>query len=193
MTDGRTFQKRAIRAEIRERRRSMTQLQRDEGSAALTQQLISVVQAHNASRVSGYIALTDEPDTSGFLNWARQSAVNVLLPISREDGLLDWVVSRNVKTEPGLFNIPEAQGERLGPESVSGVDLMLIPACAVDVTGNRLGWGRGYFDRALSAMDARPLVYAVVFDHEVLDSVPTDDHDQRVDGVVTPQRVVRFG
>lgn len=56
----------------------------------------------------------------------------------------------------------------------------------------RLGWGRGYFDRTLGSLTKRPPVYAVVYDHEVVDSVPKENHDQAVDGVVTPVRVIQL-
>ena len=70
--------------------------------------------------------------------------------------------------------------------------LILVPAAAVDRTGMRLGWGRGYFDKTLGSMDRRPPVFAIVYDSEVLDELPREAHDQGVDGVVTPSAIHRF-
>ena len=70
--------------------------------------------------------------------------------------------------------------------------VLLVPAAAVDRSGMRMGWGRGYFDKTLGSMDRRPPVFAVVFDDELLDALPSEPHDERVDGVVTPSGVVRF-
>ena len=78
----------------------------------------------------------------------------------------------------------------LGPIAVNDVDLLVIPAAAVDHTGMRLGWGRGFFDKTLGSMQRCPPVYAVVYDSEVLDEVPSDVHDQRVTGIVTPTRTI---
>lgn len=192
MSEANESQKRALRAEIRERRRTLTERQRRQWSSELTQQLIALVRETGAQFVSCYLSTTDEPGTTEFLGWAERSGIRVLLPISREDGLLDWVESNGSTTKPGLFNIPEPDGALLSPLAVNEVDLMLIPACAIDAHGNRLGWGRGYFDRTLGSMDARPPVFAVVFETELIDEVPTDHHDQRVDGVVTPERILRF-
>jgi 5-formyltetrahydrofolate cyclo-ligase len=55
-----------------------------------------------------------------------------------------------------------------------------------------MGWGQGYFDKTLGSMEKCPPVYAVIFDDELVDSVPSEVHDKRVDGVVTPSGVVRF-
>ena len=56
----------------------------------------------------------------------------------------------------------------------------------------RMGWGRGYFDRTLGSMEKCPPVYAVIFDSELVDSVPSEVHDKRVNGVVTPRAIVTF-
>lgn len=192
MLDPIDAQKRAIRAEFRERRRSMTALERERGSELLTAQLQSLIATIKPTSVSCYLPTQDEPDTRPFIRWAHDAGIRVLLPISRDDGLLDWVASDGSETEPGLFGIPEARGELLSPLAVNDVDLMLIPACAVDARGKRLGWGRGYFDKTLGSMGNRPPVFAVVHDFEIVDDVPRDLHDQPVDGVVTPERVVRF-
>ena len=83
-------------------------------------------------------------------------------------------------------------GELLGPIAVDEVDLLVIPAAAVDESGMRLGWGRGYYDKTIGSIEKCPPVYAVIFDAELLDEVPTDPHDQPVSGVVTPTRVITF-
>ncbi len=116
----------------------------------------------------------------------------MLLPVSREDGLLDWTTGDGETETEGLFGMPEAVGELLGPIAINDVDLILVPAAAVDATGMRMGWGRGYFDKTLGSMEKCPPVYAVVFDGELVSEVPRERHDQPVDGAVTPTRIVQF-
>lgn len=193
MLDETEAQKRAIRAEVRERRRSVTSLERETNRTALTENLKAVVGELRPTAISCYLPTLDEPDTTEFIAWAHESGIRVLLPISRDDGLLDWVASDGTETEPGLYGIPEARGELLSPLAVNGVELMLIPASGVDAHGVRLGWGRGYFDKTLGSMDHRPPVFAVIFDDELVDALPAELHDQPVDGVITPKRIQRFG
>ena len=69
---------------------------------------------------------------------------------------------------------------------------MFIPALAADARGNRLGRGKGYFDRQLENNPEGVEVYAVVFDVEILDSVPTESHDQTVQGLVSEKRIVKI-
>lgn len=181
-----------IRADLRERRNAIGETERERLTAGLTEQLIQLVTDRHAQSISCFLSTPSEPNVRPFVNWAEAAGVRVLFPITRDDGLLDWTVGEHSTEAPGLFGMPEPSGELLGPIAVGDVDLMIIPAAAVDERGMRLGWGRGYFDKTLGSMQQRPPVFAVVFDHELLPEVPSELHDQSVDGVVTPHGITEF-
>jgi len=141
--------------------------------------------------MSCFLSTPTEPGTREFIAGALARGIRILLPITRADGLLDWAVAEEEgATAEGMFGMPEPVGELLSPVAVNDVDLLVIPAAAVDRSGMRLGWGRGYFDKTIGSMEKCPPVYAVVFDTELVDEVPRDLHDQPVTGVVTPTRTV---
>jgi 5-formyltetrahydrofolate cyclo-ligase len=186
-------QKRALRAELRERRRNLTRDERAAATEGLTERLIALTEATGAKSVSCYLSAVDEPNTRPFVNWARDEGVRVLFPITRVDGLLDWTTATDDEEETvGVFGSPEPVGELLGPIAINDVDLILVPAASVDASGMRLGWGRGYYDKTLGSMERCPPVYGVIFDSELVDEVPRERHDQAIDGVVTPTRTVEF-
>ena len=191
-SDTAAHRKRALRAELRERRQNLTATERAAATAGLTRQLVDLTTDLSARSVACYLSTPTEPDTRPFLNWAHAQGLRVLLPISREDGLLDWTTGDGESETEGLFGMPEAVGELLGPIAINDVDLILVPAAAVDRTGMRMGWGRGYFDKTLGSMEKCPPVYAVLFDGELVDDLPRERHDQPVDGAVTPARIVQF-
>ncbi|WP_404438333.1 5-formyltetrahydrofolate cyclo-ligase [Microbacterium aerolatum] len=185
--------KRALRAELRERRQLLSEQQREVAASGITEQLDELVAAHDARSISCFLSTTTEPDTREFIIGAVRRGIRVLLPITRADGLLDWAVADDTDdVAEGLFGLPEPTGEVLGPIAVNDVDLMIIPAAAVDAEGTRLGWGRGYFDKTIGSMENCPPVYAVTYDSEVLDSLPRELHDQPVTGVVTPTRTLHL-
>jgi len=192
MPDEIAERKRALRAELRERRRIRTATERAEQEAALTSRLETLVAESGATSLSAYLSMPDEPDTRPFLAWARERGLRVLVPFSREDGLLDWAPFDGAEEELDALGLPVPTSELLGPIAINDVDLILVPAAAVGRDGMRMGWGRGYFDKTLGSMERCPPVYAVIFDDELLDEVPRERHDQPVDGVVTPERVLRF-
>jgi 5-formyltetrahydrofolate cyclo-ligase len=185
--------KRALRAEIRERRQNVTDAQREAASEGVRRQLDDLVQRVGARAVSCYLSSPTEPDTRAFIGAALERGVRVLLPVTRADGLLDWTVAQADGHEiESAYGVPEAVGEVLGPIAVNDVDLLIVPASAVDGEGLRMGWGRGFYDKTLGSMAHRPPVYAVIYDSELVDRVPRELHDQPVDGVVTPTRIVDF-
>ena len=114
----------------------------------------------------------------------------MLLPVSRIDGLLDWAPYDGGSEESDALGMPVPTSELLGPIAINEVDLIIVPAASVDRRGMRMGWGQGYFDKTLGSMESSPPVYAVIFDHELVDTVPSERHDQRVNGVVTPAGIV---
>lgn len=183
-------EKRALRAEIRERRRITPSQERDSATDAVTGHLKQL--ADGIQSIAAYLSTADEPNTRPFLRWACERGIRVLVPISREDGLLDWAPYDGKEEAEDLLGMPVPTTELLGPIAINAVDLILVPAACVDRSGMRMGWGRGYFDKTLGSMEKRPPVYAVIFDSEFLDTVPSEVHDQRVDGVVTPSGTTKL-
>lgn len=191
MSDAVASAKRALRAELRERRNTMSQSARDAAAAGVRTQLDALVDRLGVRSMSCFLSTTTEPGTREFVDAAVERGIRVLLPITRADGLLDWAVaSADVDIAEGLFGMPEPVADVLGPIAVNDVDLLVIPAAAVARDGMRLGWGRGYFDKTIGSMEGCPPVYAVVFDSEVLDEVPFDALDQPVSGIVTPTQTL---
>jgi 5-formyltetrahydrofolate cyclo-ligase len=192
MTGDVSHQKRALRAELRERRRIMTAPERSRATEQLSAHLVELATRLGVMSMAAYLPATEEPNIRPFLNWADDNKLRTLFPISRNDGLLDWTVSDGHTEMEGLFGMPEPVGELLSPSSINDVDLIIVPAATVDRSGMRMGWGRGYFDRTLGSMQKCPPVYAVIFDRELVDSVPSEVHDKRVNGVVTPSGIITF-
>jgi 5-formyltetrahydrofolate cyclo-ligase len=185
--------KRALRADLRERRQARSETARADAAAGVRAQLDALVDRLGARAVSCFLSTTTEPGTHEFVQAAVGRGIRVLLPISRSDGLLDWAVAtEGSDLTEGLFGISEPDGEVLGPIALDDVDLLIVPAAAVDGSGMRLGWGKGYFDKVIGSMEKCPPVYAVVFDSELVDEVPRDVHDQPVTGIVTPTRTLTF-
>lgn len=184
--------KRALRAELRERRQLLSESQRATAAAAIAERLDALIDSLDARAVSCYLSTTTEPGTREFVSRAVRRGIRVLLPVTRADGLLDWAVASDDDDDltEGLFGLPEPSGEILSPIAVDDVDLMIVPAAAVDRTGMRMGWGRGYFDKTIGSMERCPPVYAVIYDSEILDSLPREVHDQPVNGIVTPTQTL---
>ncbi|EFQ82569.1 5-formyltetrahydrofolate cyclo-ligase [Aeromicrobium marinum DSM 15272] len=158
---------------------------------ALAQHAAATAVLAGARRAAVYLSTASEPGTGPLIEGFLARGTEVLVPVVRDDGLLDWVLfdPAAVRTVGGL-GISEPEGERLGPDAVAGVDVVVLPALAVDHAGRRLGRGAGYYDRALAGL---PVVRcAVVHADELLPVVPSEPHDVPVDLVLTEAGVFRI-
>jgi 5-formyltetrahydrofolate cyclo-ligase len=142
-------------------------------------------------RVACHLSMGTEPGTGPLITGLLQRGIDVLVPITRrEDHALDWVVfDPAAPLRLSSIGVPEPDGPRLGPETLSDAGLVIVPAMAVDHAGNRLGRGAGYYDHALASVTAP--ICAVVHADELIQWVPREAHDVRVQMAVTESGLFR--
>lgn len=182
-----------VRARFKARRRKMAGLGSSTASRLSAAAAPLLESLPEKSSVACYLSAGTEPDTSALLAALDAAGHTVLVPVCEPERQLSWCPwTPATELAPGLFPaIPEPVGPRLGAEEVLDLDLLLIPALAVDASGTRMGKGGGYYDRFLAQFRAgggsAPAV-AVVHDHEFLPEggLPADPLDAPVDGVLTP-------
>lgn len=134
----------------------------------------------DARTVAAYLSTGTEPPTGPLLE--ALTGRRVLLPVLRPDADLDWAEWAGV-TQPGLRGTTEPPGARLGVDAIGECDVVIVPALAVDERGVRLGRGGGGYDRAL--LRTRGTVVALLHDGELVDRLPEEPHDVRVDAAAT--------
>jgi 5-formyltetrahydrofolate cyclo-ligase len=149
-------------------------------------------------RIAAFHPTPDEPDLVPLLHVLHHDhGARLVFPVDggRE---LEWAVwdgsPTSFRPSPGQGFGREPDGDHQGADALSRVDLVLAPALAVDRSGTRLGHGRGMYDRALQHLPTGVPVIAVVHPEEVLaaGSLPREDHDHPVDGVLTTQGLELF-
>jgi 5-formyltetrahydrofolate cyclo-ligase len=141
--------------------------------------------------VTAYVPLPCEPGGPELPDALAAACDRLLLPVLRPDLDLDWARYTGDLVRAGR-GLREPSGARLGPAAIAAADLVIVPALAVDRRGVRLGRGGGSYDRALSRVPAGTPIIAALYDGELVDSLPTDPHDVRVTGVVTPAGLTRL-
>lgn len=172
-----------LRRRLRRARTDRTERERTTVAAALAGHAAALA----GSTIAAFVGVRSEPPTMPLLEALHARGVRVLLPVLLADMDLDWAVFTGAADlAEGRLRMLEPTGPPLGPEAIATADLVLVPALAVDGSGMRLGQGGGSYDRALLRTSAA--VVAVVFGDEVLASLPAEDHDHSVDGVLTPDR-----
>ena len=188
--------KRMLRESILAVRARLTARDAEATATVLAERALELPELAEARTVAAYVSVGREPGTRPLLEALRTRGVRVLLPVLLPDNDLDWGVyegaDRLVRAGRGLL---EPDGPRAGPDAVTGVDAVLLPGLAVDGSGVRLGRGGGSYDRVLArlgAAGARPVLAVLLYDAELVGSVPAEPHDLPVAAAVTPSEIHRF-
>ena len=164
-------------------RKELDPLHKAQKDAAITR---AVVKRAQGLKVSAYFPLASEPGGAGFIDKLYDATAELWLPLSGKDGVLSWSSYQGPESlKTGALGIAEPTGNIYDSSVLASLDVLFIPALAIDHNGMRLGKGAGYYDRALASLNPRPQTIAIVYAEEVLDAVPHDDHDQAVDLVIT--------
>jgi 5-formyltetrahydrofolate cyclo-ligase len=185
--------KATLRARLLRERAGIPPADRLTRGDALRARVLAVPEITAARVVAAYVSVGAEPGTRGLLDAWHAAGVTVLLPVLLPDGDLDWAAYRGPESlSPAERGLLQPGGPLLGAAAVRDADAVVVPALAVDRAGWRLGRGGGSYDRALARVEPGRFTAALVYDHEVLPSVPVGPHDRPVTAAVTPERLLRL-
>ena len=166
---------------------------RNEGSRLIRDHVLEMPQVTSAGTIAAYYSVGTEPDTRGliFALWKRGSYV--VLPVLLPDGDLDWASYEGPGSlAPGPRGVLQPVEPVRGTGTVARADVVLVPALAVDMQGRRLGRGGGSYDRALARVGPQVPTIALLYDSELLPSVPAEEHDQAVRAVARPEQGITW-
>ena len=171
--------KRALRAQIKVLKKQHTKEQLQEQSERILAKLEQHPDFVKAERVMLYSALPDEVQTQAFLEkWHLKKTI--ILPTVVGDDIIPVEYGKDTAFAVGDFNILEPQNEPY----MGGFDLIVVPGVAFDRQGNRLGRGKGYYDRFLCKhMEVKRI--GICFDFQLVDEVPAEPFDIQMDEVLT--------
>ncbi|WP_224392365.1 5-formyltetrahydrofolate cyclo-ligase [Pseudonocardia sp. ICBG1293] len=185
--------KRALRRALLARRRERPAPDRAAATAALAVHLCALA-AVRPGPVACYLPIGTEPGGAGpgvpsLPDTLLAAGHEVLAPVVPElPGPLDWTVHHGPEDlAPGPLGVVEPTGPRLGPAALASAGLVVVPALAVDRRGRRLGRGGGFYDRTLPLAAPGALLVVPLYDGELRDEVPAEEHDVAVGSVVLPR------
>lgn len=166
--------------------RALSQEKRMALSAVLMQAVERDASFASAHCIAAYCALPDEPETRAALSRWAASGRRIVVPRVEGDRMqfYDWSPTEQCA---GAFGIDEpTAAARLCP--AAAIDLMLVPGVAFTRNGERLGRGKGYYDRYLAQADFRARTIGIGYPHQLLETLPTEPHDRRLDAVAASEQ-----
>ncbi len=197
VADGVQTMKQAIRQSIIATRQNLTQSVRDEFSQRITDRLIGLPIYRESDILLGYMSVGAEFSTSAWLEQAMRDGKEIWLPkVNRQTRQLDLYCVQDLRRDvaPGAWDIPEPLMERCDRmDGLADIDFILLPGVAFGRDGARLGYGGGFYDKLLERIETcrqdMPALVAAAFAMQVVDGIPMEDCDRRVDWLLTEQDV----
>ena len=173
------MQKKELRKLIRQRKAEHTAEEKAGMSARICRQVLTDPHWAKANNVFLYHALTDEVDTTMLIDAAMHEGKTVLLPVIDGDDLRLKI--HTGATQTGSYSIQEPIGEEF--TCYKEIALAIVPGMAFDKKGNRLGRGRGFYDRTLPKL-AEAYKIGLCFPFQLLESIPCEAYDIKMDAVL---------
>ena len=183
------MEKSEIRRKIKSMKALMLESEKLEAAQCVFDMLENSAAFMLAEKILMYHSLPDELPTHSFLNkWSGRK--KFYLP--RVNGVnLEILPYHESRLELGAFHIEEPTGN--DTVDADDIELVVVPGVAYDEAGNRLGRGKGFYDRLLSSIKATKV--GVAFDFQMVESIPAEEHDVTMDIVISPsgyRRITRI-
>ena len=178
--------KTALRRQIREQKRAMTQEQIICASCDLGEQFAACQLYQQAKTIYGYLPYNQEVRTVPMLEQALRDGKRVAVPKVYGDEMKFIYLTDLSQVETGYAGIPEPVAD--APVAEDPTALVLMPGLAFDPQGHRIGYGGGFYDKFLAAEPNHPTV-ALCYGFQMLDALETQDHDIPVDLVLWSKNI----
>lgn len=181
----------AIRRELLLRRDSIAPETRRLKDSRIREALTSLPEFQSAGTVLLYASFRTEVDTFGIMSLCLSEGKLLLLPrVDRELTVLNLYEVRDLaELSPGYMTIPEPLLPEERRRQAQEADLIVVPGVAFDRGCNRLGYGKGFYDRLLQERNGRAVI-ALAYAEQVVDVLPSEPHDVRMDRIITDEEII---
>lgn len=186
-----------IRTQIRFKRRQLNEAERQHASRAIAANLANTHLFRNSRRIAGFLSNDGEPDLTALMQLAWRRKKHWHLPVIGMPNVNHLWFAPYAEDDAlaiNRFGINEPITPLHETTRSYGLDLVLMPLVAFDIHGNRLGMGKGYYDRTLEFLHRRrhwrkPRLVGIAFELQKFEQLPQQPWDVPLDAIVTEATV----
>lgn len=182
--------KESLRKKLLERRKSINAEKYVDASGRITERLRQQSEYRQAEMIHCYVSLNDrgEVDTHPLIRDMLKHKKRVVVPVTDfdTDSLRHVVLNSFDDLQPNKWGVPEPS---IGIKAdVRELELVVVPMVAGDKKGNRLGYGKGFYDRFLAEVDCPTI--GLCFEECMIEKIPVEPFDIKLDKIITQERAV---
>ena len=176
-----------IRTVMKQKRRMLTEDKVSQSGKAIAELAFSLDCIKNAQVIMSYFSAFKEPDSDYILRRIFESGKKAAVPVSNTEtfDITPSFITPSSSVISGAYGIREP--ETVTEVQINEIDAVFIPGIAFSRSGDRLGFGKGYYDRFLSHLGGVKI--GVCYDFQMLDTLPRSPHDIKMDIIITEKRI----
>ena len=174
----------------------MQQQELEKKSEIIISKLEDLSEFKSAKNILAYVSFNKEVDTIALIKkYLLTKSKSIIVPKVIGNKLALFKINDFSDLVPGKFNILEPiKGELFDLTNLTASDIILVPGIAFDLEHNRIGYGKGYFDKLLANLNAikekSPKIIALAFELQIVDKINAEQHDIKVDKIITEKRII---
>ena len=180
-----------LRAKLIDKRKKLSKFELKEKSKYIKMTIFKMKEFKDSRTILLYVSYNNEVDTHQIIKECLDIGKKIVVP--KTDILTEKILLSELTNwdhlELGEFNILEPKKEFFKEVLIDSIDLMFIPGIAFDIHGNRIGHGKGYYDKLLKIPN-NAIKIGLAFELQIVDNIPTEIHDIKVNKIVTEKRVI---
>ncbi|MCJ7690971.1 MAG: 5-formyltetrahydrofolate cyclo-ligase [Clostridiaceae bacterium] len=155
--------------------------------------IMELPQFINCKNIMLYISFNNEVDTHPLATWCLNNGKTVIVPycLQSQRKIIPFEINNLTNNlTKSTFGVMEPKHNILKEATMLDIDLIIVPGVIFDIHCNRIGFGKGYYDRFLSKKAKTTTTIGIAYDYQIIDRVPTDKYDVPVDFIITEKRVI---
>jgi 5-formyltetrahydrofolate cyclo-ligase len=182
-----------IRKNILYKRNSLSEYEIINNSKIISDRIILTKEYKNSKSIGAYYPTGSEVKTFDIIKHSIERKKEVGLPRVIDSTKIEFFKImedsfEKIKFTKGKYGIFENSTSTINMEKM---DLLIIPGIAFDLQGNRLGYGKGYYDRFLSLRKVKYII-ALAYETQVINEIPNNENDIPVDIIITEKRIINI-
>lgn len=180
------LEKRKIRDEIKKLRLNLTKEQLEKESEFIYNKIIDSKIFEKAEVVMSYMSFQNEVDTEKINEYIISCGKKLLLPKMLDREIIKPIQYTGRFQKDNSFGIKEPIGKIYDGD----IDLIIVPGVVFDRDGNRIGYGKGYYDRFLKLYPKAKKI-SLAYEFQILDSLEVEEHDEKIDEIITKNNIIK--
>jgi 5-formyltetrahydrofolate cyclo-ligase len=181
-----------LRKSIERKRNTLSTSEVLEKSSRIKKRIFEMDLFRDAQTILFYVSYGNEVYTHDMIKESISLGKTVVVPksVTKNNALILSRLTDWNNLEVGAYNILEPKQESIEQVDVESIDLIIVPGVVFDESGNRIGHGKGYYDRLLNDSRNIPSI-GLAFEFQIVENIKSEQHDEKIDIIITEDRIVK--